>query len=79
MRVVLAEMPSPFNAFQYSGGLKSEIMGDFADSHGQISIRMGAIRVNAHMMGAVHGTQYIRLVLNFHSREHVFFIMLPVS
>ena len=79
MGIILAEMSASFDTFQCTAGFISEIMSDLTDSDRQISVGMSLIRINHHMMRAVHRSEYESFIIYFHGREHVLFVMIPVT
>ena len=79
MGIILAEMSASFDTFQCTAGFVSEIMSNLADSDWQISVRMSLIRINHHMMRAVHRSEYESFIIHFHGREHILFVMIPVT
>ena len=79
VRVVLAEMPSAFDALQRTAGLEAEIVRHFADPDRQIPVGVQPVGINHHVVRAVHGAQYKAFAFHFHRREHVFLVMIPVS
>ena len=54
-------------------------MCDLTDTDRKIFIGMHSVCVDHHVMRAVHRTEYERLSLNFHCREHVLFVVIPVT
>ena len=71
MSIVLAEVTAALDALQGAGGLVAEVVGDLADAHGQITVGVGTICVDHHVVGAVHRAQHIALALHLHGGEHV--------
>ena len=72
-------MPAAFNALQRTAGLKPEVMGDLADTDGQIPVGMQAVGVNHHMMRTVHRPQHEAFPFHLHGREHVLLIVVPMA
>ena len=77
--IVLAEVTAALDALQGAGGLVTEIVGDLTDAHGQVTVRMGTICVDHHVVGAVHRAQNIALALHLHGGEHVLTVVIPVT
>ena len=77
--VVLAEMPAALDALQRAAGLVAEIVGDLADADGQLTVAVGAVGVDHHVMGAVHRAQHVAFALHLHGGEHVLAVMVPVA
>ena len=69
--VVLAEVTAALDALQGAGGLVTEIVGDLTDAHGQVTVGVGTVCVDHHVMGAVHRAQDVALALHLHSGEHI--------
>ncbi len=57
MGIVLAEVTATLNALQGAAGFIPEVMGNLTDADGQLPIGVGAVCVDHHVVGAVHGAQ----------------------
>ena len=79
VRVILAEMTSSLDALQGSGRFISEIMRDLADTKRQVPVGSRTVRIDPHMMRAVHRTKHILFILNLHGREHIVLVVIPVA
>ena len=79
MGIVLTEMSSPFDTFQRSAALITEVMRNLTDTDRQVFIRMSFICINHHMMRTVHRTKNKRFPFHLHRREHVLFVVIPVA
>ena len=77
--IVLAEVTAALDALQGAGGLVAEIVGDLADAHGQVTVGVGTVCVDHHVMGAVHRAQHIAFALHLHGGEHVLAVVIPVT
>ena len=79
MGIVLAEMTATLNALQGAAGFIPEVMGNLTDADGQLPIGVGAVCIDHHVVGAVHGAQDEALAVHFHGGEHIVLIMCPVA
>ncbi len=79
MGVILAEVTATFNALQGTAGFITEVMGNFPDTDRKFLVAVRFIGINPHMMRAVHRTQNKGFSVYFHGREHIVFIMCPVT
>ena len=77
--IVLAEVAAALNALQGAGGLVAEIVCDLTDAHGQVTVRVGTICVDHHVVGAVHRAQDVAFTLHLHGGEHVLAVVIPVA
>ena len=77
--IVLAEVAAALNALQGAGGLVAEIVCNLTDAHGQVTVRVGTICVDHHVVGAVHRAQDVAFTLHLHGGEHVLAVVIPVA
>ena len=54
-------------------------MCDLADTDWEIFIGVHSVCINHHVVWAVHRAEYEGFPFHFHSREHVVFVMIPVT
>ena len=54
-------------------------MCDLTDTDWKIFVGMHSVCINHHMMRAVHWTENKGLSLHFHCREHIVFVMIPMT
>ena len=79
MSIILTEVSATLDTFQSTACFITEIMSDLTDTDRQILIRMSPVCIDHHMMRAVHRTKYEGFAFHFHRREHVLFVMIPVT
>ena len=79
VRVVLAEVAATLDALQRAGGLIAEVVGDLADADGQLTVAVGLVGVDHHVVGAVHRAQDVALAIHLHGGEHVLAVVIPVA
>ena len=79
MRVILAEMAASLDTLKSSGCLVSEVMRDLTDTQRKVPVRSRTVRVDPHMVRAVHRAKHVLLVLYLHGREHVVLVVIPVA
>ena len=79
MRIILAEVSATLDTFQSTTGFITEIMCDLTDTNRKILVGMSLVCIDHHVVRAVHGTKYEGFSFHFHWREHVLFVMIPVT